>query len=206
MRIKSKIITSAPVLALSLLVSAAVTPACAGKDEAIVIPLKISQSAATNAAELGVLWEEGKRQEMAGLDQAKEGDKKIKGAQKDVRKAEEKKLKAQSKTDDRRAVYVKTAASLGDAKTPAEASAELKTFKSAVKDWEDAYNDLTKSQDRLLNAQAELASGQALLKNGQAEIELGRQKMRRADILSEPRVLIDSQTETQIEPVELEDF
>ncbi len=166
---------------LALFIAAAPLAAHAGKIKTINAPLLITTSEVENASALAPLWEDGKRQELAGLTLIEDARKLDKSARKDLRKAEEKRVKAQAKADDRRATFVTISGQIGVAKTPVEAASAMKLASKSLDDWKDEVEQLAKAEARLRNAQSEIAAAASAVRNGEEQVIAGRAKMHRAE-------------------------
>lgn len=173
--------------AMALLLSTmSASCATAGKPLEITAPATITNSASPTSRELSSVWTDGRRQELTGLDQVKDGEKLIKKAQKDERKATENLTKARTASDDQRAAYARLVAGFGQAITPYIVDAEIKALKKSAGDWKTAYQKVGKADDDLKAAQAELATGQSTVRTGNELVAAGREKMRRAEVESAP--------------------
>lgn len=181
---KTGILTSAAIaLALSTM---SVSCASAAKPAEITPPAVITNSDSAQAAELSSVWIDGRRQEMTGLVQIKDGEKLIKKAQKSERKAAEKLTKANATSNEQRAAYTRLVAGFGQAAMPYAVETEIKALKKAADDWKDAYQQVEKAGANLKQAQAELAAGQSSVRTGDELVAAGRAKMRRAEVESAP--------------------
>ncbi len=181
---KTGLFTSA---AMALMLSTfTVTGASAGKTDEIVAPGAITDSASPVASELSQLWVDGRRQEVTGLAQIKDGEKLIKKAQKDERKAMEKHAKALKASDEQRAAYARLVAGFGSALTPYAVETEIKALKKAADDWKDAYQKVEKADAKVKEAKTALANGQSTVRTGNELVAAGREKMRRAEVESAP--------------------
>ena len=173
--------------ALSLMLSVlGTTNAFAGKLDEIIAPISVTNSNSANSTELTSLWTDGKQQEIIGLDQINDGEKLIKKAQKEERKATEKLGKVQALSDEQRAGYKRLVSSFGVALTPYAVETEIKTLKKAADEWKDVYQRLEKADARVKEAQAQLAAGQSSVRTGNELVLLGREKMQRAEAQSKP--------------------
>ncbi|WDI32221.1 hypothetical protein PUV54_03315 [Hyphococcus flavus] len=166
---------------LALLFAAAPLAAHAGKIKTITAPMEITMSQADNASSLASMWEDGKRQEYAGLALIEDAQKLDKSARKDLRKAEEKQAKFTAISEDRRAQFVTVSGRIGLAKTPGEGASAMKLADKALDDWKDDVEALGKATDRVREAEARIAAAASALRNGEEQVALGREKMRRAE-------------------------
>lgn len=169
-----------------MLSTVSVTAASAGKNDEIVAPITITDSASPMASELSQLWVDGRRQEVTGLTEIKDGGKLIKKAQKDERKATEKHAKMLKASDEQRAAYARLVAGFGAALTPYAVETEIKALKKAAGDWKDAYQKVEKADTKLNEAKAALANGQSTVRTGNELVASGRKKMRQAEVESAP--------------------
>lgn len=173
--------------AIALMLSTlTVTGASAGKNDEIVAPVAITDSVSPVASELSQLWVDGRRQEVTGLAQIKDGEKLIKKAQKDERKAAEKHAKALKASDEQRAAYARLVAGFGAALTPYAVETEIKALKKAAGDWKEAYQKVEKADAKVNEAKTALANGQSTVRTGNELVAAGREKMRRAEVESAP--------------------
>ncbi len=181
---KSGLITSAT-LAL-LLSTMSTTAAFAAKPQEIEAPLTIKNSASPAASQLSSAWTDGRRLEITGLDQIKDGEKLIKKAQKRERKVTAKLAKARATSEEQRAAYARLVAGFGKALTPYAVETEIKALKKAADDWKDAHQILEKADADLKEVLAQLAAGQSTVRTGNELVASGRAKMRRAEVESAP--------------------
>lgn len=180
---KKGLIVTAAVLALA---SLSVTGAEAGKGKDLVAPLEVTGSSASNAEELSGLWVDGRRQEMTGLAQIKDGEKMVRTGQKDEIKANEKLTKVTVVSNEQRAAYVRLVKGFGGAATPAAVETEIKALKKAADDWKDAFERVEKAEASLKAAQLSIANGKSAIRTGNELVTSGREKMRRAEAQSQP--------------------
>ncbi len=196
---------AAAILALS---SFGATGALAGKPKDIAAPLAISASGADDADKLADIWVDGRRQEMTGLAQVKDGEKAIRKGRKAERKASEKLVSVTAGSDAQRAAYIRLVSGFGRAVTPAEVGPEIKALKKAAGDWENAYERVVKAKANLKAAQLDIVTGQSAVRTGNELIASGREKMLRSETQSRPDYLVepDPQIDLNDEAVELPDL
>ncbi|MCK5749138.1 MAG: hypothetical protein KAH44_23185 [Oricola sp.] len=142
---------------------------------------------------------------MAGLAQVEDGEKLLRKSQKEEHKASAKLQKATIQSDEQRAAYARLVSGFGGAATPAAVETEIKALKKAADDWKDAYERVEKAQAKLNDARTAIANGQSEIRTGAELAEAGRDKMRRAEIQSQPAYYSDEPTSSLIagDPVEL---
>lgn len=184
--------TNAVFYASIALLALAASPAVAGdkKKDVIAVPAAITQSGAPDADIRALSWQDGKRQEMAGLKQVEKAQDDLKKAQKTLRKAQEKNAKQQSRTTLAREGYVSAVTLLGKADTAEAAGEELKAFGKAVDHWRDEAKDLSRTKQRVTEIEQEIATAQSQLRTGNELARTGREKMRVAETQA-PRVKTD---------------
>jgi hypothetical protein len=151
-------------------------------------------SQAENAPMLATQWEDGKRQEFAGLALIEDARKQDKSARKDLRKAEEKQAKLAAKADDRRAQFVTVAGNIGLAETPGEGAGAMKLAAKALDGWKDEVEALGKASDKVREAEVKIAAAASAVRNGEEQVVTGREKMRRAELEASGVSLAEPQT------------
>ncbi len=172
---------TAAAMALTTLSACGSNPA---KPKDLTAPLSVSSSQAANADALARMWVDGRRQEINGLAQVKQGEEQIRKAQQDERKAAESLAEKRVYAEGQRAAYERIAG-YSDALTPAGAKAESKELKKAANDWKDANKSVEKEERRLTDAQTRIASNQSSVRTGNEMIVSGREKMRSAEMQSD---------------------
>lgn len=178
----NKFVYTLAALSLSTL-SACASNAAKPKD--IAAPLAISSSNVADADALARMWVDGRRQEINGLAQVKDGEALIRKAQKDERKAAEKLSESRVSSEEQRVAYTRLVAGFSDASTPAAAKDESKELKKAANNWKSATKRVEKEESRLAEAQTRIASSQSSVRTGAEMIASGREKMRSAEMQSD---------------------